>query len=70
MDPLVTTLSLPHRLDEGIESYTHLGLPNPVLLKMPGSSLVEELTSAVVGIQSLLAKIEETPALAHINQPL
>ena len=43
---------------------------HPVLLKMPGSSLLEELTSAIVGIKILLAKIEEIPALAHSNQPL
>ena len=43
---------------------------HPVLLKTPGSSLIEELTSAVVETQRLLAKIAETPAMAHSNQPI
>ena len=43
---------------------------HPVLLKMPGSSLVEELTSAVVETQRLLAKIVANPSSAHSNQPV
>ena len=37
---------------------------------MPGSSLVEELTSAVVETQRLLAKIVANPSSAHSNQPV
>lgn len=43
---------------------------HPVLLKMPGSSLIEELTSAVVETQRLLAKIAANPSSAHSNQPV
>ena len=43
---------------------------HPVLLKMPGSSLIEELTSAVVETQRLLAKIVANPSSANSNQPV
>ena len=43
---------------------------HPVLLKMPGSSLIEELTSAVVETQRLLTKIIANPSSAHSNQPV
>ena len=43
---------------------------HPVLLKMPGSSLIEELTSSVVETQRLLAKIVANPSSAHSTQPV
>ena len=43
---------------------------HPVLLKMPGSSPLEEITAAVSDVRRILTKFLESPVGAHASQPL